>query len=73
MQKMNYPDLADHKRLHKDYCYKVAMYNIDLLGVNPHSINEIISFIENWLIDHILKIDKKYEDYKKEIHSDVKY
>ena len=73
MQKMNYPDLADHKRHHKDYIYKVAMYNIDLLGVNPPSKNEIISFIDNWLIDHILKIDKKYEDYKKEIHSDVKY
>ena len=73
MQKLNYPDLSDHKRLHKDYSYKVAMYNIDLLGVNPPSINEIISFIDNWLIDHILKIDKKYEDYKKEIHSDVKY
>jgi len=73
MQKLNYPDLSGHKRLHKDYSYKVAMYNIDLLGVNPPSINEIISFIDNWLIDHILKIDKKYEDYKKEIHSDVKY
>jgi len=73
MQKLNYPDLADHKRHHKNYIYKVAMYNIDLLGVNPPSINEIISFIDNWLIDHILKIDKKYEDYKKEIHSDVKY
>jgi hemerythrin-like metal-binding protein len=73
MQKLNYPDLSDHKRLHKDYCYKVAMYNIQLLEVNPPSINEIISFIDNWLIDHILKIDKKYEDYKKEIHSDVKY
>jgi len=73
MQKLNYPDLAGHKRLHKDYSYKVAMYNIDLLGVNPPSINEIISFIDNWLIDHILKSDKKYEDFKKEIHSDMKY
>jgi hemerythrin-like metal-binding protein len=73
MQKLNYPYLSDHKRLHKDYCYKVAMYNIDLSEVNPPSINEITSFIDNWLINHILKIDKKYEDYKKEIHSDIKY
>jgi hemerythrin len=73
MQKLNYPELSDHKRLHKDYCYKVAMYNIDLFGVNPPSINEVISFIANWLIDHIVKKDKKFEDYKKEIHSDVKY
>jgi hemerythrin len=73
MQKLNYPDLADHKRLHKDFSYKVAMYNIDLYGVNPPSINEVISFIDNWLIDHIVINDKKYEDYKKKIQSDVKY
>ena len=73
MQKMSYPELAEHKRLHKDYIYKVAMYNADLLGINPPEIKEIINFIYIWQADHILKIDKKYEDYKKEIHSDVKY
>ena len=73
MQKMSYPELTEHKRLHKDYSYKVAMYNIDLLGINPPEIKEVINFIHIWWVDHILKIDKKYEDYKKEIHSNVKY
>jgi hemerythrin len=49
------------------------MYNVDLLGINPPEIKEIINYIYIWWVDHILKIDKKYEDYKKEIHSDVKY
>ena len=73
MQKMSYPELTEHRRLHKDYIYKVAMYNANLLGINPPEIKEIINFIYIWWVDHILKIDKKYEDYKKEIHSDVKY
>jgi hemerythrin len=73
MQKMSYPELTEHKRLHKDYIYKVAMYNADLLGINPPEIKEIINFIYIWWVDHILKIDKKYEDYKKEIHSDMTY
>ena len=73
MQKMSYPELTEHRRLHKDYIYKVAMYNADLLGNNPPAINETINYIYIWWADHILKIDKKYEDYKKEIHSDVTY
>ena len=73
MQKMSYPELTEHKRLHKDYIYKVAMYNTDLLGADPPEIKNIIKFLNKWWIDHVLNIDKKYEDYKKEIHSDVKY
>jgi len=73
MQKFSYPELTEHRRLHIDYIYKVAMYNANLLGINPPEIKEVINFIGNWWVDHILKIDKKYEDYKKEIHSDVKY
>src|SRR5665647_3847370 len=30
MQKFSYPELTEHKRLHRDYIYKVAMYNANL-------------------------------------------
>jgi hemerythrin-like metal-binding protein len=73
MQKMSYPKLSEHKKLHKDFSYKVAMYNIDLLVGDPHEIKNIIKYLNKWWIDHVLNTDKKYEDYKKEIHSDVKY
>jgi hemerythrin len=73
MQKMSYPELSEHKRLHKDFSYKVAMYNFELLGVNPPEIKNIIISLNRWWIDHVLNSDKKYEDFKKKIHSDVMY
>ena len=73
MKKFGFPGLKMHKNSHKDYIYKVAMYNIDLKGIDPPKIEEVIDFLEKWWVDHILKIDKRYEDYKKEIHSNVKY
>jgi hemerythrin len=49
------------------------MYNTNLLGINPPAINEIINFPGKWWINHIINVDRKYEDYKKEIQSDVTY
>jgi len=49
MQKMSYPELAEHRRFHKGYICKVAMYNADLLGINPPEIKEVINFIGNFV------------------------
>jgi len=73
MKKLSFPDFKTHKNYHKDYIYKVAMYNIDLKGTNPPEIKEVIVFLKKWWVDHILKIDKKYEDYRREINIDLKY
>jgi hemerythrin len=73
MKKLSYPELTNHKNYHRDYIYKVAMFNIDLTGANPPDLNEIIEFLEKWWVYHILKVDLKYEHYKREIQSDVTY
>jgi hemerythrin-like metal-binding protein len=73
MAQMAYPKLAEHKNYHKNYIYKVSMYNLDLLSGNPPDPNEIVSFLENWWDNHILKIDTEYEAFKNEIKSNVIY
>ena len=73
MEEFEYPKLKEHKQYHSNYIYKVAMYNIDLLGTNPPEPKEIIEFIEKWWVNHIMKIDRDYENYKKETGSDAKY
>ncbi|VAW23610.1 hypothetical protein MNBD_BACTEROID01-1700 [hydrothermal vent metagenome] len=73
MQKMSYPKLAEHEKSHKNYVFKVAIYNVDLLGINPPDPNDIIKFLGKWWITHILKSDKDYEDYRNEIQADVTY
>jgi hemerythrin len=49
------------------------MYNINLLGANPPEPREIIKFLKTWWINHILKSDADYENYKNKIKSDVNY
>ncbi len=73
MQKFSYPKLAEHKQYHRDYSYKVAMYNINLLGTNTPKPREIIKFLKKWWINHIMKSDTDYENYKNKIQSDVNY
>ena len=48
MQAMSFPELAKHRGFHRDYIYKVAMFNVDFLGGNPPSCNEIINFLKKW-------------------------
>ena len=73
MKKMAYPKLAEHKNYHKDYIYKVAMYNVDLLSINPPEPKEIIEFLEKWWTNHILVHDISYERYKNEFQPDLLY
>tara|TARA_R110001583_G_scaffold194758_1_gene366857 strand:+ start:2389 stop:2823 length:435 start_codon:yes stop_codon:yes gene_type:complete len=73
MQEFNYPKLKEHVQYHRDYKYKVAMYNVDLLSSNPPDPKEIIQFLKKWWTNHILNNDMHYENYKKKIESDVIY
>ncbi|MDD3721449.1 MAG: hemerythrin family protein [Lutibacter sp.] len=69
MRKMSYPLLDEHKSYHRDYIYKVAMFNVDLSNNNPPDPKEITAFLEEWWTNHILIHDNKYEKYKNKTQS----
>jgi len=73
MLNLSYPKLAEHKNHHKSYIYKVAMYNVNLLGSNPPDPKEILVFLKDWWSSHIMETDVDYEKYKEEIKSNVIY
>ncbi|MDF1518158.1 MAG: hemerythrin family protein [Lutibacter sp.] len=73
MRKMAYPLLNEHKNYHRDYIYKVAMFNVDLLNINSPDPKEIISFLEKWWTNHILTHDDKFEKFIKEVESSSTY
>lgn len=73
MEKLSYPVLAQHKKSHRDYIYKVAMYNVDLLSANPPDPKEVIAFLEKWWTNHIMIHDNEYEHFKNKIQSDFTY
>ncbi len=66
MESLAYPNIKEHKDFHKYYIYKVAKYNFDLFRNNPPDPEEILKFIKEWWVNHILKIDSQIENYKKE-------
>jgi len=73
MLKFNYPGYKKHREEHKEFVYKVAIYNTELLTINPPNPIDIIEYIKNWFNNHILKEDLKYEQYKKDKGLNIEY
>lgn len=62
MQQYNYPEYAEHKKAHEAFVQKVgeAINAFENQTITPASIMNILS---DWLMNHILKVDKRYADF----------
>ncbi len=60
MQTMHYPNLYEHKRMHKDFENKIYSYIRDIQAGDLILDTEIMKLIRDWLFDHIAVEDKKY-------------
>ena len=65
MKNLNYPDLIDHIHIHSDFMSKVKKYNDDHKTGKTILNREIMDELMNWLLDHILEEDQKYNSYQK--------
>jgi methyl-accepting chemotaxis protein len=52
------PSLAAHRRLHADLVAKVASFQKDFAEGRAQLTMEMMAFLREWLIDHVLKSDK---------------
>ncbi len=60
MEKIGYPDLASHIKIHNAFKGKLERIRNDFHN-NIRPLNsEVMKLIENWLVDHILSEDQKY-------------
>lgn len=73
MQKLSYPDFESHKKQHKEFIIEVSTYNSNFLTANPPDPSVVVSFLENWWINHILQIDRKYEKFREENGLNIEY
>ena len=67
MGRIDYPDIVDHRRKHKDFDTKIYHMNREII-LN----SEILTIIKDWLINHILTDDVKlglYAAAKKRPHT----
>lgn len=67
MLKIQYPDFEPHQRSHKDFIYRIAMFNLSYNPEDTEMLFEILSFLRLWIIDHLKTCDKKIALYKIEI------
>ena len=63
MSEINYPDRSAHKELHWDFLKQMEQIQAQFNQGNPMLNSELIKLIENWLLDHILKEDRKYAEF----------
>jgi hemerythrin-like metal-binding protein len=64
LEECNYPDLAKHKEMHREFLAKIleiekAIEN----GDDAPSVEKLCDFLENWLSHHILEADRQYRPY----------
>ena len=59
MQKIGYPHYQKHKGLHEDLRRKIVSMLLRLKDGGSVSATELMSFLTDWLLDHIIQEDKK--------------
>ena len=60
MREFKYDSYAQHEGLHRDLTKQVVDYVAELEAGKPINSNDLIVFLKNWLIKHILDEDKKF-------------
>lgn len=70
MTQMRYPKLAEHKAQHQ-ILIKQVINIIQNVAENHNYINDdLMLFLRNWLVHHVLGHDKLIEEYSRKIHWD---
>ena len=66
MKQYAYPACEEHKRKHDELTEKVLAYQEKLnSGKKFICILELADFLSEWILNHILEIDKNYSQYLK--------
>ena len=59
MKKIGYEGLAQQQLLHEKFIETLENVNLDQVDDNQEAyLYEVLNFLQNWLINHILKVDK---------------
>lgn len=62
MAQADYPDLAPHKVLHKNFVQRIADERLAVSQGKSLSL-DLLHFLKDWLVDHILVQDQQYAVY----------
>lgn len=63
LEEYGYPQLSEQQAEHQLLAQQVLDYRQHLTGGTAVSATEVMGFLRNWLLDHIVKHDKHYGPY----------
>jgi hemerythrin len=63
MEQGDYPELAEHKKLHEAFIEKLNHFKEGYMKSDPLVNYELFDFLSRWIVDHIMTEDMKYEAY----------
>jgi len=59
----DYPDKIEHKKLHREFLDKLEVIELDIALDSEKVVDEILFFLSDWLINHILISDKDFAPF----------
>lgn len=63
MERTQYPELSAHRELHRKLVADVERFQRELDGgLRPNTVS-VLSFLKDWLTQHIQKVDKAYTQH----------
>ena len=68
MQEIKYPKFNAHKKMHDQFSQRIAEEKTRVLEGSGFSL-DIVFFLKEWLVKHILVSDKDYAHFSKEAQS----
>lgn len=63
MKESHYPHLESHIKIHQKFITDIEKMNKEFQTQDYVLLTDIIVFLKNWFIDHILKEDKKFANF----------
>ncbi len=62
MERFGYLDYPLHKKEHQEFSLSILRYRIKLINGNLQNVDDIIKYLQRWLVKHIQNIDRKYTE-----------
>lgn len=63
LKELDYPKLEEHKKMHIDFIFKVAMFSKDVMDGKSSTAEEMIKFLVDWVVNHTSNADQDYKNY----------
>jgi hemerythrin len=62
MKKFNYPEYQSHLEEHHNFSLKAVDYCNRVVKDDYQIMDDLLEYLQQWLVHHIQEIDKKYTD-----------